>query len=144
MECKNRYYIRLTQFTFPESLNELTAELEDLRINTFSTVEGAQRLVEKLKELYDSSIRMYRPFWNKQTQKSDLEQIQVYKLVTGEISEAAYQAISTVFKPLAKYDEVIASTVMPKYHDTIMVLPGLHIINPQNHFELKICIDTDF
>lgn len=144
MECKNRYYIRLNEFAFPEDVDSLTAELAELRINTFSTLEGAQRLAEKLKELYDSSIRMYRPFWNEQTQKSDLEQIQVYKLVTGEISNAAYQAISTVFKPLAKYDEVIASTVMPKYHDTIMVLPGLNVINSLNHFELKVCIDTDF
>lgn len=140
---KSRYYIGLTQFAFPESLNSLTAELDDLRVNTFNTVEGAQRLVEKLKELYDSSIRMWRPFWNVQTQKSDLERIQVYKLVAGEISETAYRAISAVFKPLAKYDEVIASTVMPKYHDTIMVLPGLDIINPLNHFELKICIDME-
>lgn len=144
MKCRNRYYISLNEFVFPEDVDSLTAELAELRINTFSTVEGAQRLAEKLKELYDSSIRMWRPFWNTQTQKSDLEQIQVYKLVTGEISKTAYQAISAVFKPLAKYDEVIASTVMPKYHDTIMVLPGLHIINPLNHFELKICIDTDF
>lgn len=143
MECKNRYYIRLDEFAFPEDVDSLTAELAELRINTFSTVEGAQRLAEKLKELYDSSIRMYRPFWNAQTQKSDLEQIQVYELVAGEISETAYQAISAVFKPLAKYDEVIASTAMPKYHDTIMVLPGLDIINPLNHFELKICIDME-
>ena len=60
MEWKNRYYIRLTQFVFPESVDSLTAELDDLRVNTFSTVKGAQRLAEKLKELYDSSIRMYR------------------------------------------------------------------------------------
>lgn len=144
MECKNRYYIRLDQFMFPEDVDSLTTELNDLRINTFHTVEGAQRLTEKLKELYNSSIRMWRSFWNERTQKPDIEQIQVYALVAGEISEAAYQAISTVFKHLAKYDEVIASQVMPKYHDTIMVLPGLHIINPMNHFDLKICIDTDF
>lgn len=143
MECKNRYYIRLDEFVFPEDVDPLTAELAELRVNTFSTVEGAQRLAEKLKELYDSSIRMWRPFWNTQTQKSDLEQIQVYKLVTGEISETAYQAISAVFKPLAKYDEVIASNVMPKYHDKIMVLPGLDVINPLNHFELKVCIDME-
>jgi hypothetical protein len=144
MTWKNRYYIRLSQFAFPESLDSLTVELNDLRINTFNTVEGAQRLVEKLKELHDSSIRMYRSFWNVQTQKSDMEQIQVYELVAGEISETAYQAISTVFEPLAKYKEIIASQVTPKYHDTIMVLSGLHIINPMNHFDLKICIDTDF
>lgn len=144
MAWKNRYYIRLSQFAFPESLDSLTVELNDLRINTFNTVEGAQHLAKKLKELYDSTIRMYRPFWNEQTHKLDLEQIPVCELVTGEISETAYQAISTVFEPLAKYKEIIASTVMPKYCDTIMVLPGLHIINPWNHFELKICIDTDF
>ena len=143
MVWKNRYYIELTQFAFPEEVDSLTAELTELRVDTFSIVEGAQRLAEKLKELYDSSIRMYRPFWNAQTQKSDLEQIQVYELVVGEISETAYQAISTMFKPLAKYDEVIASTVMPKYHDTIMVLPGLDVINPLNHFELKVCIDME-
>ena len=144
MEWKNRYYIGLTQLVFPESVDSLTAELNDLCVNTFGTVEGAQCLAEKLKELYDSSIRMYRSFWNVHTQKPDLEQLQVYKLVAGEISETAYQVISSVFKPLAKYDEVIASQVVPKYHDTIMVLPGLHVINPLNHFELKICVDADF
>ena len=143
MEQKNRYYIELTQFAFPADIDSLTTELDDLRVNTFNTVEGAKHLSERLKELYESPIRMYRTFWNELNQKSDLEQIQVYELVAGEISEAAYQAISAVFKPLAKYDEVIASTVMPKYHDTIMVLPGLDIINPLNHFELKICIDSD-
>ena len=144
MAWKNRYYIRLNQFAFPESVDSLTAELNDLRINTFNTVEGAQHLAKKLKELYDSTIRMYRPFWNGQTQKPDLEQIQVYELVTGEISETAYQAISAMFGPLAKYKEIIASTAMSKYVETMMTLPGLHIINPLNHFELKICIDTDF
>ena len=129
---------------FPESVDSLTAELDDLRVNTFSTVKGAQRLAEKLKELYDSSIRMYRSFWNVHTQKSDLEQLPVYDLVAGEISETAYQTILAVFEPLSKYKEVMASQVIPKYHDTIMVLPGLHVINPLNHFELKICIDTDF
>jgi len=143
MECKNRYYIRLDEFAFPEDVDSLTAELAELRINTFSTVEGAQRLAEKLKELYDSSIRMYRPFWNSQTQKSDLEKIQVYELVVGEISETAYQAISAVFEPLVKYKEIIASTVMSKYSETMMTLPGLDVINTLNHFELKICIDSD-
>lgn len=143
MEWKNRYYIGLTQFAFPESADSLTAELNDLRVNTFSTVEGAQRFAEKLKELYDSSIRMYCSFYNEHTQKPDLEQLPVYKLVVGEISETAYQAILAVFEPLSKYKEVIASQVMPKYQDTIMVLPGLHVINPLNHFELKICIDTN-
>ena len=141
---ENRYYIELTQLVFPESVDSLTAELNDLRVSTFNTVEGAQRLVEKLKELYDSSIRMYRSFWNEQTQKPDIEQIQVYELVAGEISQSAYQVISAVFKPLAKYEEIIAAQVMPKYHDTIMVLPGLHVINPLNRFELKICSDFDF
>lgn len=144
MECKNRYYIRLNQYVFPEDVDSLTAKLAELCIDTFHTVEGAQRLTEKLKELYDSPIRMYRSFWNEQTQKPDIEQIQVYTLVTGEISEAAYQAISAVFEPLAKYKEIIASTAMSKYIETMMTLPGLHIINPLNHFELKICIDTDF
>ena len=144
MECKNRYYIRLDQYVFPEDVDSLTAKLTELCIDTFYTVEGAQRLAEKLKELYNSSIRMYRSFWNKQTQKPDIEQIQVYELVAREISQSAYQAILAVFKPLAKYEEIIAAQVMPKYHDTIMVLPGLHVINPLNHFELKICIDTDF
>ena len=144
MDWKNRYYIGLTQFVFPEDLNSLTAELDDLRVTTFSSVEGAQRLADKLKKLYDSSIRGHRLFWNAQTQKFDLEQIQVYKLVVGEISETAYQAISIVFEPFAKYKEVIASTIMPKYHDTIMVLPGLHIINPLNRFDLQICTDFDF
>lgn len=143
MKWKNKYYIRFTQLTFPEEIDSLTTELDNLRVRTLSTVEGAQRLADKLKELYDSPIRMYRPFWNAQTGKSDLERIGVYELVAGEISENAYQAISAVFKPFAKYKEIIASTVMPKYHDTIMVLPGLHIINQLNRFELKICIDSD-
>lgn len=143
MERKNRYYIGLTQFVFPEDIDSLTTELDDLRVNTFSTVEGAQHLSERLKKLYESPIRMYRPFWNAQTQKPDLEQIPVYKLVAGEISETAYQAISAVFEPLAKYDEIIASTIIPKYCDTVMVLPGLHVINPLNRFELKICLDFD-
>lgn len=144
MDRKNRYYISLTQFTFPEDIDSLTTELDGLRVRTFSSVEGAQCLADKLKELYDSPIRMYRPFWNAQTQKSDLEQIQVYRLAVGEISETAYQAISIVFEPFAKSKEVIASTVMSKYHDTIMVLPGLHIINSLNRFDLKIYTDFDF
>lgn len=144
MECKNRYYIRLVEFAFPEDVDSLTTELAELRANTFNTVEGPQHLAEKLKELYDSSIRMWRPFWNEQTHKSDLERIPVYELVTGEISETAYQAISEVFEPLAKYKGIIASTAMSKYIETMMTLPGLHVINKLNHFDLKICIDTDF
>ena len=78
------------------------------------------------------------------SQKPDFEYIQAYELVWGEIPETAYQALFSVFKPLAKYNEIIASAIVPKYADTMMILPGLHVINLLNHFELKICVDTDF
>lgn len=144
MERKDRYYIGLTQLVFPEDVDSLTIELNDLRADTFSTVEGAQRFAERLKELYDSPIRRLRSFWNSRTQKPDFEYIQVYELVCGEIPETAYRALFSVFNSLAKYDEIIASAIVPKYADTMMILPGFHVINTLNHFELKMCVDADF
>lgn len=56
----------------------------------------------------------------------------------------AYHILSESFKPLSKDAEALGSIVRPsKYKDTIMLLPGLHVVNSVNRFDLNVGLDCD-
>jgi hypothetical protein len=56
----------------------------------------------------------------------------------------AYHILSESFRPLSKDAEVLEALVRPsKYGDTIMVLPGLHVVNSINRFDLNVGLDCD-
>lgn len=144
MEVETKCFISLSQLVLPENVYSLTAELDDLRIQTFSTVEGAQKFVDKLKLLYNDPVRLLRPFWNAKAGKTDFERIEMWKIVAGEVSMTAYHILSESFRPLSKDAEVLGAVVRPaKYGDTIMVLPGLHVVNAINRFDLNVGLDCD-
>ena len=138
-------FISLFQLVLPENVDSLTAELEELRIQTFSTLEGAQRFVDKLKLLYNDSVRLIRLLWNDKEKKTEFERIEMWKIVAGEVSMETYRILSESFKSIAKELEVFGCIVRPsKYNDTIMLLPGLHDVNPMNRFDLNVGLDDDF
>jgi hypothetical protein len=64
MEVETKCFISLSQLVLPENVDSLTAERDDLRVQTFSTVEGAQKFIDKLKLLYNDPVRLLRPFWD--------------------------------------------------------------------------------
>ena len=132
METEIYYYISLTMYTIPSTIDDITYKFYELTGKEDSA--SIKQYVDLLFELYNSKIRKFMQTISNSEMK--LIELPVVKLAAGRISKSLYEAIYEKFNSYAKDKLVLASTFTGE--NTMRILHGLHVTNTSNHFDLSI------
>lgn len=129
---KTRYYIRLTELVIPDEGLGISNRLEAMRSMACANEGAAINYVRMIINLYTSPVR---PLYVKPTHCGmQTLRTETYCLTAGYITEAIYNKLKEAFKDHIKDEEVLAAQLL--HIDSIATVPGFHVVNRDNHFEL--------
>ena len=129
---KTKYYLRLSELVLPGDCTGISNRLQAMRAMAFSNDDVAINFVRTIINLYTSPIR---PLYVEPTH-CGMKTIRTenYCLTAGYITETIYTKLKEAFRDHIKDKEVLASQLL--HIDTIATVPGFHVVNPDNHFDL--------
>lgn len=132
MSLEYQWRIKLSILMLPFEVDMLRADIEKARVKVMKNPYDND-LVYLLGRLYDSPMCPLLAVGMSEGKPSFMR-LESWEVLSGPIPQRCYNRIKEAFEGRIKDDWVLAAALTGE--DTIATLPGIHVVNPANHFDL--------